>query len=185
MTKPAQVSTCVNAGLYFAFIIALLCFSPGCESARDRLPALPPRLMLDTSVLDGHPLEEGSQYQLLTLQETTLSSLHIFRLRTGTELLPRYHKKHDLIILCMEGSAILTVEDDRYFLKPGTAAMVPNYRVYSITHHGSEKAFVAGFAFAPAYDPDDIFLIKGKKPRDLKRPTGTGEAITEPVRKRS
>jgi mannose-6-phosphate isomerase-like protein (cupin superfamily) len=156
----------------------------GCESPREKLPSLSPRLKLDPSALAGHPLKEGAAYQLLTLQDTGRSSLHVFRLKVGGELPARWHEKSDLTILSMEGGAIVEIEQDRYAMKPGQAVMVPALRQYRILHHGSDKDFVAAFVFAPAYDPADRVdpEIKGHKPRTVGKPTGLEQPYTKPVR---
>jgi mannose-6-phosphate isomerase-like protein (cupin superfamily) len=167
-------------------LAALLAFAlaAGCTSPRERLPSLPPRLKLDPSVLKDHPLEEGRDYQFLTLQETPHSSLHLLRVRVGGEVPPRYHRKHDLVIFCSQGGAIVQIEADRYFLQPGEVVIVPFYRQYRILHHGSEKEFVAAVVFAPPYDPEDRVDVEDKQrvPRNTTGPTGVGTPIEEMAR---
>lgn len=163
--------------------LTLLLLFGGCVSPREKLPALPPQLKLDISVLAQHPLKEGQPYQLLTLEETKQSSLHIFQLRPGGELPSRYHKRSDAIFFCMKGAAIVVIEDERFALRPGESVLVPNYRIYRIIHNASTDDFVAAVVFAPAYDPNDRVDVQERHPRAPTGPTGIGTPMTDaPVR---
>lgn len=163
---------------------AALLPSIGCRTARENLPALSPRLFLDKSVLQDHPIPEGKTYQLLTLQETPKCSVHILRVKVGSEVPSRYFKKSDMFISCIEGGAIVQIEDDRYALKPGQSVLVPFYRVVHIIHNGSDKDFVAAVVFAPAYDPGDVYPVQKSVQRDLGRPTGIGTPVTRAFEKK-
>ncbi|NIM33370.1 MAG: hypothetical protein GTN60_18830, partial [Pseudomonas stutzeri] len=51
----------------------------------------------------------------------------------------RFHKEHDLTLLVASGSAIVIVEETRYFVTPGSAVILPRYTAYSILPHRSER----------------------------------------------
>jgi mannose-6-phosphate isomerase-like protein (cupin superfamily) len=148
------------------------------------MQTLPARLKLAPGMLADHPLKEGEAYQFLTLRESKYSSLHILRLRVGGEVPARYHERHDLVICAMAGSAIVSVEESRFLLKPGETVMVPPYHAYGMLHHGSEEPFVAAMTFSPPYDPDDRVDMPGKReePRYMEAPTGVGRPIDEPIK---
>jgi mannose-6-phosphate isomerase-like protein (cupin superfamily) len=85
-------------------------------------------------------------------------SLCVLRLAPDTKLAKRYHAKMDMTLFVVEGSAIVEVEETRYFVTPGDAVLLPRYTAYAILPHRTEKPFTALMVFSPPYDKDDVTL---------------------------
>jgi mannose-6-phosphate isomerase-like protein (cupin superfamily) len=84
----------------------------------------------------------------------------LLQLDSEAKLTKRFHKEHDLTLLAASGSAIVIVEETRYFVTPGSAVILPRYTAYSILPHRSEDDFVALMVFSPPYEGEDVVLLE-------------------------
>jgi mannose-6-phosphate isomerase-like protein (cupin superfamily) len=85
-------------------------------------------------------------------------SLCLLQLAPDTKLAKRYHAGRDMTLFVVEGSAIVQVEETRYFVNPGDAVLLPRYTAYAILPHRTEKPFTALMVFSPPYDKADVTL---------------------------
>ncbi|MFW6188888.1 MAG: cupin domain-containing protein [Planctomycetota bacterium] len=85
--------------------------------------------------------------------------LVVLQLAPDARLRKRYHAEHDLTLFIARGSAIVQVEETRYFVRPGGAVILPRYTAYSVTPHRTEKTVKVVMVFSPPYDPDDVELV--------------------------
>lgn len=146
-----------RSGLLMAILPAML-FLTGCLTARqeavesrfpqnrvferDRLTELGP----EDSYFFGEWDRGGTQ------------TICLLQLAPGTVLEKRYHAERDLTLLVVSGSAIVRVEETRYFVERSGAVVLPRYTAYSIVPHETDQDFVALMVFSPGYDEDDTFL---------------------------
>ncbi len=84
----------------------------------------------------------------------------LLQLNSRAKLSKRFHKEHDLTLLVASGSAIVIVEETRYFVTPGSAVILPRYTAYSILPHRSEGDFAALMVFSPPYEGEDVVLLE-------------------------
>ena len=84
----------------------------------------------------------------------------LLQLNSEAELSKRFHKEHDLTLLVASGSAIVIVEETRYFVTPGSAVILPCYTAYSILPHRTEGDFVAVMVYSPRYEGEDVVLLE-------------------------
>jgi len=70
----------------------------------------------------------------------------------------RYHAEHDMVLFVVAGSAVVKVEETRYFVEPGAAVLLPRLTAYAVTPHGSQEDFVALMVFTPPFDGEDTVL---------------------------
>ncbi|MGD2174451.1 MAG: hypothetical protein PVJ27_03525, partial [Candidatus Brocadiaceae bacterium] len=84
----------------------------------------------------------------------------VLQLAPDATLTKRYHKEHDLTLLAVAGSAIVIVEETRYFVTPGAAVVLPRYTAYAILPHRTEKEFVALMVYSPPYGGEDTVVIE-------------------------
>ena len=86
-------------------------------------------------------------------------------LASDAVLRERYHREHDLTIVCLAGSAIVKIERARTFVEAPACVVVPRLHSYSIVPHGAEADFVALLVYSPPFDGlDEVLAGDGSRP---------------------
>jgi mannose-6-phosphate isomerase-like protein (cupin superfamily) len=85
-------------------------------------------------------------------------SLCLLQLAPDTRLAKRFHAGRDLTLFVVAGSAIVQVEETRYFVNPGDAVLLPRYTAYAVLPHMTEVPFSALLVYSPPYDQTDVTL---------------------------
>ena len=105
-------------------------------------------------------LEGDEDYSLKKATRTDAQSILLLRVARDAVLRARYHEEHDLTIVCLVGSAIVEVEEQRSFLEPPAAVVVPRLQAYKILPHKTEADFVALLVYSPPFDGMDVRLAE-------------------------
>jgi mannose-6-phosphate isomerase-like protein (cupin superfamily) len=100
------------------------------------------------------PLPEGKDHYFAEFDRGGSQSICLLRLAPDAALRKRYHAEHDLTLFVVSGSAIVEVEETRYFVTPGCSVLLPRLTAYAIMPNKSEKDFVAQMAFSPPLDKE-------------------------------
>ena len=89
-------------------------------------------------------------------------SICLLMLTPDAALTTRYHADHDLTLFVVSGSAIVQVEETRYFVGPGSAVLLPRLTAYSIVPKEMENAAAKGLTalmvFSPPFNEKDTKL---------------------------
>ncbi len=108
------------------------------------------------------PLRPGETHAFGEFDRGGTQNLCVLRLAPDAALKKRYHKAHDLTLFVVAGSAIVMVEETRYFVEPGAAVVLPRYTAYQVMPHESEEDFVGLLVYSPPLDEkgaaEDTFL---------------------------
>jgi len=135
----------------------------GCLTERQQavLWQQPANRVLDPAGIDM-TLPAGKAYSLSEYDRSGTQDMMLLLLAPNAQLEKRYHKLHDLTLVILRGTAIVTVEETRYFVGPGSAVFLPRMTAYAVTPQkpkdGSAPAEVAALLlFTPPYDPEDAF----------------------------
>ncbi|MFO7956278.1 MAG: hypothetical protein R6X33_04195 [Candidatus Brocadiia bacterium] len=104
------------------------------------------------------PMEEGEGYAFYEYDGGGSQNVCVLQLAPDATLAKRYHKRHDLTLLAVSGSAIVQVEESRYFATPGSAIILPAFTAYAVMPHRTEEPFVALMVYSPPYDGEDVVL---------------------------
>ena len=140
--------------LLMAAVGALVALS-GCLSARSRFlqERQPQNEHFDPAAV--LPLMGGPFVEVARAEGQNVG---IMKLPMNSQLLPRYHRKTDVILVGVAGRAIIRVEDTRYVLKPGQVVVLPRMTIYAIMPHKTEQDFSALVVCSPPYDARDVEL---------------------------
>ncbi len=103
-------------------------------------------------------LPPGEAYSFMQIDRGGSQDLVSLTLAPGARLEKRYHRDHDLTMFIAAGSAIVMVEETRYFVEAGAAIILPRYTAYAVIPHKAESPVKAVLVFSPPYDPDDVHL---------------------------
>jgi quercetin dioxygenase-like cupin family protein len=143
-----------------AFVaLAGVLFLTGCLTPRqEALLRRMPRNQVLTPDSTLAPLGEGESYVFGEFERTRDHNVCLLRLARDFELTKRFHAEHDLILVCVSGSAIVTVEEARYVATPGTTVVLPNLTAYSVLPNDPGRDFAAAMIFSPPFDGKDTFL---------------------------
>lgn len=130
----------------------------GCLSAREEAKQadFPRNRVFDPE--GTPPLPPGKDHFFGEIDRGGTQSVCLLMLAPDAVLKKRYHAGHDLTLIVVSGSAIVQVEETRYFVKPGGAVFLPRMTAYTVMPHESEKAFTALMVFSPAFDQTDTVL---------------------------
>jgi len=149
----------ISGAAALALLIALL----GCQSTRERVLEReePRNLVFQTQkMLPQIQLRETEKGSMALFEQSQDQSVHILQVARNATLLPRYHVRQDLTLVCVSGSAIVEIEGTRYALNPSSVAFVPRLHSYTILPHGPGGDFVAIVVFSPPYRAEDVVLTK-------------------------
>jgi len=135
----------------------------GCLTERQRavLWQQPANRVLAPDKIDM-TLPVGKSYSLAEWDRNGTQDMMLLLLAPNARLEKRYHKLHDLTLVIMRGTAIVTVEETRYFVGPGSAVFLPRMTAYAVEPQkpkdGSAPTEVAALlVFTPPYDPQDAY----------------------------
>jgi len=135
----------------------------GCLTARQKalLWQQPSNRVLDPAKVDMK-LPAGKSYSLAEYDRCGTQDMMLLLLAPNARLEKRYHKDHDLTLVIMRGTAIVTVEDMRYFVGPGSAVFLPRLTAYALEPQkpkdGAAPSEVAALlVFTPPYDAEDVY----------------------------
>jgi mannose-6-phosphate isomerase-like protein (cupin superfamily) len=144
-------------------MIVALPLVTGCLTARQRAVqmAQPTNRVFDPATADL-TLPAGKAYSLSEWDRSGAQDMMLLLLAPNAKLEKRYHKEHDLTLLIVRGTAIVTVEDTPYFVGPGSAVFLPRLTAYALTpqkaEDGAQPTEVAAMlVFTPPYDPEDAY----------------------------
>lgn len=147
-------------------MMAVLPLLAGCLTARQQalLLAQPQNRVFDPAKADL-AIPPTKAYSLLEWDRSGAQDVMLLLLSPNARLEKRYHKVHDLTLFIVRGTAVVTVEETRYFVGPGSAVFVPRMTAYSVTpqkpEDGKDVTQVAALlVFTPPYDPLDAFVEK-------------------------
>ena len=147
-------------------IIAVLPLSAGCLTAKQQAMQLeqPHSRVFDPAKADLS-VPPAKVYSLTEWDRSGAQDMMLLLLSPNAKLEKRYHKVHDLTLVIVRGTAIVTVEETRYFVGPGSAVFVPRMTAYGVTPQKPEDGKPAGevaalLIFTPPYDPMDAFAEK-------------------------
>lgn len=138
--------------LLAACATAMGCTTPRMEARLDRFPR--------NRVFRADELPEIGEegYVFGEYDRGGEQSLCLLQLAPDAALAKRFHKGMDLTLVVVEGSAIVQVEETRYFVKPGDAVLLPRYTAYAILPHKTETPFSALMVYSPPYEKADVTL---------------------------
>ncbi len=135
----------------------------GCLTERQQavLWQQPTNRVLDAAKIDM-TLPAGKSYSLSEYDRYGTQDMLLLLLAPDAQLEKRYHKKHDLTLVIVRGTAIVTVEETRYFVGPGSAVFLPRMTAYAVMPQkpkdGSAPTEVAALIIStPPYNPEDSF----------------------------
>lgn len=97
---------------------------------------------------------------LVELAATPGQNVCLLNLAPGAALGRRYHRKTDLTLVGVTGSAIVRVEETRYVLRPGAVIVLKRMTAYAVMAVEDGDEFAALAIFSPPYDPGDVKLLK-------------------------
>jgi mannose-6-phosphate isomerase-like protein (cupin superfamily) len=135
----------------------------GCLTERQRalLNEQPANRVIDAAALDMK-LPAGKAYSLSEYDRSGTQDMLLLLLAPDARLEKRYHRSEDLTLVIMRGTAIVTVEDTRYFVTPGSAVFLPRMTAYAVEPQkpkdGSVPTAIAALLiYTPSYDPEDVY----------------------------
>ncbi len=141
-------------------LLAAVCVA-GCMSER--------QIMLETrgphstvisaqAILQGAELAEGESSFYGVVAGTGTQSVCVLRLGGIAVLQARHHREHDLTIVCVAGSAIVEIEEERSFVEAPACIVVPRLHNYKIVPLRGEADFMALLVYSPPFDGEDEAL---------------------------
>jgi mannose-6-phosphate isomerase-like protein (cupin superfamily) len=150
-------------GLLAVAAVLSLPMLSGCLTARQQavLWQQPANRVLNPDKIDM-TLPAGKAYSLSEYDRCGTQDMMLLLLAPNAKLEKRYHKLHDMTLVMLRGAAIVTVEETRYFVGPGSAVFLPRMTAYSVEPQkpadGSAPSQVAALlVFTPPYDPEDAY----------------------------
>jgi mannose-6-phosphate isomerase-like protein (cupin superfamily) len=142
-------------------VLAALLLLPfaGCMTKRQeaRIMRRPRNVVFEPT--DAAPLGEGDTFRFYEYDRSGEQNFCVLQLAADARLKKRYHKNHDVVLSIMAGSAIVEVEEARYTLSAGSAAMLPRYTAYSLLPTGGED-LLAVLVYTPPFDGRDVELVE-------------------------
>ncbi len=141
-----------------AVAVASVFLSVGCLTPREeaKLAAFPGNRVFDPQSVGELP--EGKESYFGKVAQSSTQSVNLLVLAPDAMLKKRYHEQHDLTLVVVAGSAIVQVEETRYFVKPGEVVFLPRMTAYAVMPHETEKPFSALLIFSPPFEPADTML---------------------------
>lgn len=147
-------------------VVMILPLLAGCLSERQQavLMAQPQNRVFDPAKA-RLGLPAGQAVSLAEWDRSGAQDIVLLQLAPDARLDKRYHKRHDLTLVIARGTAIVTVEESRYFVGPGAAVFLPRMTAYSVVPQKAEDGtgpttVAALLVFTPPYDPEDVHLVK-------------------------
>ena len=139
-------------------VAAALLLAGGCLTARQKAQLFrqPTNRMFEVGRLA--PLGPEETHRLSVYDQAGGQNACVLQLARDAMLKKRYHKEHDATLIAVSGSAIVVVEETRYFLTPGAGIFLPRYTAYSILPHEAEGEFVALMVYSPPFEGKDVVL---------------------------
>jgi quercetin dioxygenase-like cupin family protein len=145
-------------GCILALALQCTVAASGCATGHGRAPRffldygrVPIRADLD-ALLAAHPLPAGTNISAMEFGRTEPVSHHLVQVRGGES--PHVHEHHDLTVVMLRGTAVLTVGAEEHGIAAGDIMFVPRGRVHFVRNTGSETA-VAFVIFSPALQSGD------------------------------
>jgi mannose-6-phosphate isomerase-like protein (cupin superfamily) len=99
------------------------------------------------ALLAANPLPADTNIRAVELGRSETVSHHLVQVRGAEE--PHVHRRHDLTVLMLRGTAALTIERQETAIVAGDVVFVPRGRAHFVRNTGSEPA-VAFVIFSPA-----------------------------------
>ncbi len=149
----------VDRKLISAAALALgLLLWPGCLTRRQAalVGRQPTNRVFDPATVA--PLGDGETYKFGEFDAADAQNVCLLQLDPGATLAKRYHRHHDVTLHVAAGSAIVVVEETRYFVGVGSAVIIPRYTAYEILPHRSAEDLVVLMVFSPPFDWRDSVL---------------------------
>jgi mannose-6-phosphate isomerase-like protein (cupin superfamily) len=147
-----------------ALLALVMLLSPsGCRSAREkaRQTHRPRNTVFEVEeAVEEFPLKEGALVSSHLWEQTEAQSIHLLQLARAAKFEKRFHKNHDLTLVCVRGSAIVEVEDERYFVEAPAAVFVPRKLTYAILPHKTDVPLAMLRIFSPTYEGKNVKLVK-------------------------
>ena len=143
-------------------LIALF-VSTGCRSAREKAQQRrrPQNVVFEAKQqIPELELPEGQNASFTLWNQTNTQSIHLLQVDRDVKLTRRYHANHDMTLLCISGSAIVAVEQERHFVESPSAVVVPRLLSYEIIPHRTEEDFVALLVYSPTFTGEDTVLME-------------------------
>jgi mannose-6-phosphate isomerase-like protein (cupin superfamily) len=103
-------------------------------------------------------IPEGQSYSFTHFDQGGSQDVMVLKLAPEAKLTRRYHADHDLTLIMSVGSAIVQVEETRYFVEQGAAVVLPRMTAYAVMPHRTEEPITAVMVYSPPYDPEDVHL---------------------------
>jgi len=123
--------------------------------ARPRTPlvagALPDGL---DAFLASHPLSAGQPLRADRIDRSRAASWHVVQVQTAEG--PHRHRAHDLTVLMLRGTGVLTLDGQATPMRAGDAAVIPRDRVHWFAQSGDEPAVTLAIFTPPLDAPDSV-----------------------------
>ncbi len=144
-----------------AIVCSLLSLT-GCLSSRERMQMLrkPQNNVFQAKQnIKKLDLVKDQPAAFALWNKTRHQSIHVLQLRPDAKLTKRFHESHDLVLQCLEGSAIITLEGERHFVEAPATVVIPRYLSYEITPHKTSDNFTAMAVYSPVFENQDCTLM--------------------------
>jgi len=143
-----------------AVLACLLSFG-GCLTARQQALAFrQPHNRVFRPDVSVAALPQDKKASLRDFDQGGSQSVCLLQLAPDAELTKRYHARHDMTMFVVSGSAIVMVEETRYFVTPGSAVLIPRLTAYSVMPHKTDEEFRALLVYSPPFRGADTVLEK-------------------------
>ncbi|MFP4176049.1 MAG: hypothetical protein ACOC2T_03955 [Planctomycetota bacterium] len=148
-----------------SIVMLSLTFLTGCRTERERVQAdrQPQNTVFDVpEEFDELKVDEDEPVAFALWNQNETQSTFILRIKDGAELSRRFHRKHDLTLVCLAGNAIVNVEGERQFVESPAALTIPRLWSYEIIPHKTTDDFTAMLIYSPTFEGDDVVVMKGE-----------------------
>jgi mannose-6-phosphate isomerase-like protein (cupin superfamily) len=141
-----------------AVLVLGLLLWPGCLTRRQAalLGRQPTNRVFDPATID--PLSGGETHRFGEFDAGDTQNVCLLQLAPDAKLGRRYHRRHDVTLHIAAGSAIVVVEETRYFVGVGSAVIIPRYTAYEILPHRTAEDLAVLMVFSPPFDGRDSVL---------------------------
>ena len=151
------VAAVVSISLMALFVLT------GCRTAREKAQhrRRPQNTVFEAKEqLPELQLPEGQNATFTLWNQTDTQSVHVLQVSKDAKMGKRYHANHDLVLLCLSGSAIVEVEGERHFVESPSTVVVRRLWSYNVIPHRTEEDFTALLVYSPPFTGEDTVLME-------------------------
>ncbi len=155
----------IKSRILYLFFFTLLSgiFLPGCRTRREIVledTRISNMVFDHTRMPEAMRLGEEEPASFVLWSKDNYQSRHVLQIAPYAALQPRFHRRHDVTLLIVSGQAIVEVEGERNYVRPGMTVTVPRMHKFAIIPHESPGDLIAVLVYSPPFDGGDVLVLE-------------------------